>query len=172
MQINPSKTPTIADIHHLATQIVTPNAADDQTTMIATAESCTGGMVAAAITDIAGSSSVLDRGFVTYSNEAKMDMLGVPEQVLAQHGAVSEETAIQMVTGTLANAPRAMIAVAITGIAGPGGGSPDKPVGLVHFASQRRGEMAVTAQYVFTGDRAAIRQFATYAALSMIYNHM
>ena len=100
--------------------------------MIATAESCTGGLIAAALTDIAGSSSVVDRGFVTYSNEAKMDMLGVSSKTLDAHGAVSEQTAREMAVGALVNS-RAGVSVAVTGIAGPGGGSDDKPVGLVYM---------------------------------------
>lgn len=102
--------------------------------MVATAESCTGGLVAAALTAIAGSSDVVDRGFVTYSNEAKQDMLGVPADVLATHGAVSRETAEAMARGALARS-RAAVTVSITGIAGPGGATPGKPVGLVHFAA-------------------------------------
>lgn len=104
--------------------------------MVATAESCTGGMIAAAITDIAGSSAVLDRGFVTYSNEAKQQMIGVSTETLAAHGAVSRQTAIEMARGALSrsNADRS---VAVTGIAGPGGGSVEKPVGLVHLALAR-----------------------------------
>lgn len=101
--------------------------------MIATAESCTGGMIASALTDIAGSSAVVDRGFVTYSNEAKMDMLGVLETTLEAHGAVSEETAREMAQGALGNSD-ADVTVAVTGIAGPSGGTPDKPVGLVYLA--------------------------------------
>jgi nicotinamide-nucleotide amidase len=100
--------------------------------MIATAESCTGGMIVGALTDIAGSSAVVDRGFVTYSNEAKMDMLGVLEQTLEDHGAVSEQTAIEMAQGALGNSD-AHAAIAVTGIAGPGGGSDEKPVGLVYM---------------------------------------
>lgn len=101
--------------------------------MLATAESCTGGMVAAAITDIPGSSAVLDRGFVTYSNQAKIEMLGVSVETLAAHGAVSQQTAIEMALGAV-NRSRADVGVAITGIAGPGGGTAEKPVGLVHVA--------------------------------------
>lgn len=101
--------------------------------LIATAESCTGGLVSGALTAIAGSSAVLDRGFVTYSNEAKVEMLGVPEAVLERFGAVSEPTARAMAEGAEARS-RASITVSVTGIAGPGGGSPQKPVGLVHFA--------------------------------------
>ena len=105
----------------------------DNKKMVATVESCTGGMIAAAITDIAGSSAVLDRGFVTYSNEAKQDMVGVSPATLAAHGAVSYQTAIEMAEGALGRS-RADIAVSVTGIAGPGGGSPEKPVGLVYMA--------------------------------------
>lgn len=100
--------------------------------MIATAESCTGGLIAGALTDIAGSSSVVDRGFVTYSNEAKMDMLGVSEKTLKEHGAVSDQTAYEMALGAFKNS-RADVSVAVTGIAGPGGGSDEKPVGLVYM---------------------------------------
>jgi len=103
---------------------------------IATAESCTGGLVAGLLTSIAGSSAVVDRGFVTYSNEAKQEMLGVDPALLAAHGAVSTETARAMAEGALARS-RAILAVSITGIAGPGGGSAEKPVGLVHFAAAR-----------------------------------
>lgn len=105
--------------------------------MVATAESCTGGLIAGALTDIAGSSAVVDRGFVTYTNTAKMEMLGVQPATLAAYGAVSRETALQMVQGALFRS-RAALAVAVTGIAGPGGGSPDKPVGLVHLAARSR----------------------------------
>src|SRR5215468_11801064 len=104
---------------------------------IATAESCTGGLVAATLTEIPGSSDVLERGFVTYSNAAKTAMLGVPADVIARFGAVSRETAEAMAQGALAHSP-ADLAVSITGIAGPGGGTPDKPVGLVHFAAAAR----------------------------------
>jgi nicotinamide-nucleotide amidase len=105
---------------------------------IATAESCTGGLIAGLLTDIPGSSSVVERGFVTYSNEAKSECLGVPADTLLAHGAVSEATARAMAEGALA-ASRADVAVSVTGIAGPGGGSAEKPVGLVHLACARRG---------------------------------
>ena len=101
--------------------------------MMATAESCTGGLIAGLLTEVAGSSDVVDRGFVTYSNAAKRQMLGVPEAVLEDHGAVSEATARAMAEGALARSA-AQLAVAVTGVAGPGGGSPEKPVGLVHLA--------------------------------------
>jgi nicotinamide-nucleotide amidase len=104
---------------------------------VATAESCTGGLVAAALTEIAGSSDVVECGFVTYSNEAKAALLGVPALTLERHGAVSEETATAMAAGALQHS-RADVSVAITGIAGPGGGSKQKPVGLVHFAAASR----------------------------------
>lgn len=104
---------------------------------LATAESCTGGLVAATLTEIAGSSDVVDCGFVTYSNEAKQNLLGVPAATLKRHGAVSGETATAMAAGALKNS-QADVSVAITGIAGPGGGSKQKPVGLVHFAAASR----------------------------------
>jgi nicotinamide-nucleotide amidase len=136
--------------------------------MLATAESCTGGMVAAAITDIAGSSEVFDRGFVTYSNQAKMDLLGVPREMLETCGAVSEQVARAMAEGALRNSTAA-IAVAITGIAGPGGGSIDKPVGLVHFACAANGTMTRHMVEVFADcDRAAVRKFATVRALKLV----
>ena len=106
--------------------------------MLATAESCTGGLIIAALTDIAGSSAVVDRGFITYSNEAKMEMLGVSAATLEAHGAVSRETVLEMAAGALARS-RAGMALAVTGIAGPGGGSPEKPVGLVWFGVALKG---------------------------------
>jgi len=106
--------------------------------MLATAESCTGGMIIAALTDIAGSSAVVDRGLITYSNEAKMEMLGVSPATLEAHGAVSRETVLEMAAGALAHS-RAGLALAVTGIAGPGGGSPEKPVGLVWFGFALKG---------------------------------
>jgi len=134
---------------------------------LATAESCTGGLVAAVLTEIAGSSDVVERGFVTYSNEAKQDLLGVAAATLAAHGAVSEETAREMAEGAL-RASRADIAVSITGVAGPGGGSADKPVGLVHFACATRGA-TVTAERRF-GDlgRGSVRLAAVAQALAML----
>lgn len=120
------------DIEALARRVIAEAAAGG--VMIATAESCTGGLVAAALTQVAGSSAVVDRGFVTYSNEAKSDLVAVPVALIAAHGAVSEPVARAMAEGAVANS-RAAVSVAITGIAGPGGGSADKPVGLVHFAA-------------------------------------
>jgi nicotinamide-nucleotide amidase len=120
------------DIEDLAAAVV--EAAARTGVMVATAESCTGGLVAAALTSVAGSSAVLDRGFVTYSNEAKMEMLDVSGDLLVRFGAVSAPVARAMALGAV-NHSRAATAVAITGVAGPGGGSADKPVGLVHFAA-------------------------------------
>ena len=136
--------------------------------MIVTAGSCTGGMIAAAITDVAGASAVLDRGFVTYSNAAKQDLLRVPEATLHAHGAVSMETAAAMASGALAAAPNAALAVAVTGIAGPGGGSPEKPVGLVWFGIAERSGQTRTVRHVFPGNRAAIRDRAAATALSLL----
>ncbi len=110
----------------------------DAKLVMATAESCTGGLIAGALTEIAGSSDVVDRGFVTYSNEAKSECLGVPSEMIEEHGAVSEEVARAMAKGAV-HRSRASIAVAVTGVAGPGGGSDEKPVGLVHVAVARSG---------------------------------
>jgi nicotinamide-nucleotide amidase len=136
--------------------------------MVATAESCTGGLVAGALTDIAGSSAVVDRGFVTYTNEAKHQMLGVPDATLERHGAVSRETAEAMARGALGHAS-ADLAVAITGIAGPGGGSADKPVGLVHFAAASRNGDLIHRERRF-GDigRGEVRRRSVLQALSML----
>lgn len=135
---------------------------------LATAESCTGGLVAAALTDIVGSSKVLDCGFVTYSNEAKQRMLGVASETLRDRGAVSRQTAEEMARGAIARS-NAHIAVAITGIAGPGGGSAEKPVGLVHFAAATRGG-ALVHQEVRYGDigRGAVREKSVLQALAML----
>ena len=135
---------------------------------VATAESCTGGLVAGALTEIAGSSDVVDRGFVTYSNEAKQQMLGVPADTLRMHGAVSRQTAEAMASGALGKGG-ADVVVAITGIAGPGGGSPDKPVGLVHFAAASRSG-ALTHTEMRYGDigRSEVRHRAVLQALAML----
>jgi nicotinamide-nucleotide amidase len=135
---------------------------------VATAESCTGGLVAAALTEIAGSSDVVECGFVTYSNAAKEAMLGVPATVLERHGAVSRETAEAMAAGALAISG-ADLAVAITGIAGPGGGSEEKPVGLVHFAAAARDGRHIHREKRF-GDvgRSAVRAQSVAEALAML----
>ncbi len=135
---------------------------------IATAESCTGGLVAAALTEIAGSSDVVDRGFVTYSNEAKAELLGVPLATLKRYGAVSSQTAKAMAAGALKNS-RADLAVSITGIAGPGGGTKQKPVGLVHFAAAKRGGRSIVRKRLY-GDigRGRVRQLSVLQALEML----
>jgi nicotinamide-nucleotide amidase len=145
--------------------------------MMATAESCTGGMIAAACTDLAGSSQWFERGFVSYSNEAKHDMLGVPQALISQHGAVSEAVAQAMVLGALKKS-QAQVALAVTGIAGPTGGSPAKPVGTVCFAwgLPTDGGPTIGAETVwvkvqtchFEGDRAAVRQATLTHALGQL----
>lgn len=131
---------------------------------LATAESCTGGLIAATLTAIAGSSDVVDRGFVTYTNAAKTEMLGVPPELIARVGAVSEAVAARMAEGALARS-EADLAVSVTGVAGPGGGSAKKPVGLVWFGIAARGRPVGTARHVFPGDRAEVRQRSVAIAL-------
>jgi nicotinamide-nucleotide amidase len=123
--------------------------------LLATAESCTGGMIAAACTDLAGSSAWFERGFVTYSNEAKTELLGVDAALIAAHGAVSEEVARAMAAGAIARS-RAQVAVAVTGVAGPSGGSPAKPVGTVWFGFMVDGRLSSEVRHL-DGDRAAVR---------------
>ena len=134
---------------------------------VATAESCTGGLIAACLTEVAGSSAIVDRGFVTYSNEAKRDLLGVPDALLVRVGAVSEEVARAMAAGALARSD-ADLAVAVTGIAGPAGGTPAKPVGLVHHACAGPGGTVLHRRCVFPGGRNAIRLAALGTALDML----
>jgi len=152
------------------------NAAESRGVMIATAESCTGGMVIAALTDIAGSSAVVDRGFITYSNEAKATMLGVSKEVISTYGAVSENVVLEMAEGALGKVSHdGRMAIAISGIAGPGGGSADKPVGLVWFglASEMDGSKNLIAEHrVFSGNRAEVRQAATLHALGMMLDQL
>ena len=135
--------------------------------IVATAESCTGGLIAAALTSISGSSAFVDRGFITYSNEAKIEMLGVPADLIARVGAVSEEVARAMAEGALARSS-ATITIAVTGIAGPTGGSPAKPVGLVHFGLARRDETTAHRREIFSGDRDAVRLATAITALEML----
>ncbi|MCZ4075870.1 CinA family protein [Agrobacterium sp. LMR679] len=155
-----------ADMEELAGQIIIDFTAHGF--MVSTAESCTGGLIAGALTEIAGSSAVVDRGFVTYTNEAKMDMLGVGAETLANFGAVSRQTALQMAHGALFRS-RADFAVAVTGIAGPGGGSPDKPVGLVHLAAKARSGKILHREMRY-GEigRTAIRLATVRTALEML----
>ena len=135
--------------------------------MLATAESCTGGLIAGACTDLAGSSAWFERGIVSYSNAAKTELLGVPEALIATHGAVSEPVARAMAEGAIAHS-RAQAAVAVTGVAGPSGGSPDKPVGTVWFAWALRGRPAETLHMRFDGDRDRVRRAAVAAALGRV----
>lgn len=134
--------------------------------MLATAESCTGGMISAACTDLAGSSNWFERGFVTYSNEAKTELLGVPAALIASHGAVSEEVARAMASGALSHS-RAQVSVAVTGVAGPTGGSAAKPVGTVWFAFALPGRL-VSEVRRFDGDRAAVRLATVQYALQRL----
>jgi nicotinamide-nucleotide amidase len=134
---------------------------------ITTAESCTGGLIAATLTAIAGSSDVVERGFVTYSNAAKTDLVGVPAELIASVGAVSEAVARAMAEGALRHAP-ADLAVSVTGIAGPGGGSAEKPVGLVWFGCVRRGQPSTTLRRLFPGDRTEVRRASVAQALELL----
>lgn len=134
---------------------------------LGTAESCTGGLIIGALTEIAGSSDVVERGFVTYGNAAKNDLLGVPDEVLDTAGAVSEAVARAMAEGVLARAP-VDLAVAVTGIAGPGGATATKPVGLVHLAAARRGRPTSHRRIVFQGDRQSVRAQTVDAALDLV----
>lgn len=135
--------------------------------MLATAESCTGGLIGAALTAIAGSSDVVDRGFITYSNEAKHDLVGVPTDLIERHGAVSEPVARAMAEGALLRS-RATIAISVTGVAGPGGGSVEKPVGLVWFGLAKRDEQTETDRQVFPGDRTGVRSATVAHAFALI----
>jgi nicotinamide-nucleotide amidase len=136
--------------------------------MAATAESCTGGLIAGLLTEIPGSSDMLERGFVVYSNAAKQELLGVPAETLVNHGAVSEPTAVAMAEGALANS-RAEVAVSVTGIAGPDGGTAAKPVGLVHFACARRGKPTVAREERFGAiGREAVRLASVRVALDLL----
>lgn len=155
------------DTHYveLATDFL--KACREQGVMVATAESCTGGLIAALLTEIAGSSDVVDRGFVTYSNAAKMQLLGVPQTLIAEHGAVSEPVARAMAEGALKYSG-AQLTVSVTGIAGPGGGSAEKPVGLVHFGCAMLGQETLASHKVFSGNRSDIRLQALEMAVKMM----
>jgi nicotinamide-nucleotide amidase len=139
--------------------------------MIVTAESCTGGLIAGCLTEIAGSSAVLDRGFVTYADNAKTDLLSVPPGLIAARGAVSEEVCRAMLHGALAASP-ADVAIAVTGIAGPGGGSAEKPVGLVYVGIERRGRGAAVERHVFPGDRTGVRRATILRALHLLLENL
>ena len=156
----------MADLIALATEVLA--AARGQRLRLGTVESCTGGLIASALTEIAGSSDVVQGGLVTYSNELKMALAGVPEATLAAHGAVSPQTAEAMVSGLLARLPTVDLGVAVTGIAGPGGGSAEKPVGLVYMATLKRGQAVTVERQIFPGSRADIRQATVARALQML----
>ena len=154
--------PSDAELSRLATKL--GNVLRESHHRLVTAESCTGGWIAKSVTDIAGSSDWFDCGMAAYSYEAKQALLGVRPQTLEVHGAVSRETVIEMVSGALVNSG-ASIAVAVTGIAGPGGGSEDKPVGTVWIGWKRRGGYATAEVFNFEGDREAVRRQTVAAAL-------
>jgi len=134
--------------------------------MLTTAESCTGGMIIGSLTEVSGSSLVVDRGFVTYSNEAKNELIGVDMAMITEHGAVSHQVAQAMAEGALARS-NAAAAVSVTGVAGPGGGTTDKPVGLVFIGGARKDRESIVQKHLFYGDRSAIRQATVLAALLM-----
>jgi nicotinamide-nucleotide amidase len=134
---------------------------------LVTAESCTGGLVAATLTEIAGSSDAFERGFVTYSDQSKSELLGVPAALIAAEGAVSEPVARAMAEGALARVPAAVLALSVTGIAGPGGATAQKPIGLVFLAAARRGRTVICERHVFPGDRRAVRLASVERALRL-----
>ncbi len=154
-----------ADLLDLAKEVL--NSAKAARKRIVTAESCTGGLIASCLTAIPGSSSVIEGGFITYSNESKSRLLGVPRDALASHGAVSDIVASAMAEGALAQAG-ADIAVSVTGIAGPDGGSKEKPVGLVFMALAQTDTDAVVKRYIFAGTRTDVRRAAVGAALELL----
>jgi nicotinamide-nucleotide amidase len=155
----------LADLDRLALGVAERLAQTKQ--KLVTAESCTGGWVAQVVTSVAGSSAWFERGFVTYSNDAKRELLGVPPEVLEKHGAVSEETAREMARGALARS-KGTIALSITGVAGPAGGSATKPVGTVCFGWARRGAEPLTQTRVFRGDRESVRRQSVVHALEKV----
>ena len=138
---------------------------------IGTVESCTGGLIGGALTAISGSSSAVERGFITYSNEAKNEIVGVPMETIIKHGAVSDQTVRAMAEGAL-NAAPLDAAVAVTGIAGPSGGTPEKPVGLVYMGASRKGRDTMVAREVFPGGRDAVREAAVLAALDLLLKQL
>ena len=157
-------------IENLSKAII--KSASDHSVMIATAESCTGGLIGGALTNIAGSSAAFDRGFITYSNEAKNELLGVPMEMIEKYGAVSEEVARVMAEGALERS-NAGIAVSVTGVAGPGGGTKDKPVGLVWFGLARGSKATQAEHHVFEAKgRAYIREQTVLTALQLILNNL
>lgn len=134
---------------------------------LVTAESCTGGLLAGALTEVPAASKILDRGYVTYSNDAKVEELNVPRELIDRHGAVSAEVARAMVDGALKKAD-AHVAISITGIAGPSGGTPEKPVGLVYIGHKKKDEAAQSRKFIFKGDRHAVREQSIIEALRIL----
>ncbi|MEM9289762.1 MAG: CinA family protein [Pseudomonadota bacterium] len=158
--------PSIEDIYEQAQQVVMTYT--EAGYMVATAESCTGGLIAAALTDVAGSSAVLDRSFVTYSNAAKASMLGVSPDLIERVGAVSEEVALAMAQGALANS-RAQVAISVTGIAGPGGGTADKPVGTIWFGMAKTDGPSRAFKHLYEDqDRRSVRYLTVETALNTL----
>jgi nicotinamide-nucleotide amidase len=153
------------EIIDLAARVIA--ACKSQELTLTTAESCTGGLIAGALTEIPGSSTVFECGYVTYAYDAKIALLGVAKEVLAAHGAVNETVARQMAEGALERSG-AKVAIAVTGIAGPGGGSPEKPVGLVHFGCAQLGFETLHLREIFPGDRTAIRLASVRTALDLV----
>jgi nicotinamide-nucleotide amidase len=158
--------PSLSDLDTPALVLALADLLQRRRWMMATAESCTGGLIAGACTDLSGSSNWFERGFVTYSNEAKTELLGVDAALIEAHGAVSEEVARAMAQGAVAHS-RAQVAVAVTGVAGPTGGSPDKPVGTVWFGWSANGQVR-TERRRFDGDRAAVRSATVHHALQTL----
>ena len=157
------------EINSIAVEII--NICRDKGVFIATAESCTGGMIAVALTDIAGSSDVVDRGFITYSNAAKCEMLGVRVEQLSIHGAVSAPVASSMAEGAMKNSD-ANLTISVTGVAGPGGGTSEKPVGTVFIATALKNDRTLYQKYFFEGDRTSIRKQTVFAALTFIKSRL
>tara|TARA_Y100001936_G_C16033525_1_gene647092 strand:+ start:493 stop:981 length:489 start_codon:yes stop_codon:yes gene_type:complete len=139
--------------------------------ILCTAESCTGGLISASITDMSGSSDVFDCAFITYSNEAKMKLVNVSSESLDYHGAVSQQVAEEMAKGALKQSPKATISIAVTGVAGPNGGSEEKPVGTVWFALAH-GDKVISEKKLLDGDRDQVRKSTVYHALSMIVSEL
>jgi nicotinamide-nucleotide amidase len=158
-----------ADLLDLAKDVLV--AAKAQAAKITTAESCTGGLISSCLTAIPGSSAVIECGFTTYSNDSKIKLLGVPRDAIAEEGAVSDVVASAMAEGALAQSD-ANLAVAVTGVAGPGGGTKDKPVGLVFLSLAETGQDAVVKRYVFAGTRTDIRRATVAAALELLLNRL
>jgi len=162
-----STVPTLADHDTPALVVALAGLLQKKGWMLATAESCTGGLIGAACTELAGSSAWFERGFITYSNEAKTELLGVDAAVIAAHGAVSEPVARAMAAGAIAHSPPSRVALAVTGVAGPTGGTPDKPVGTVWFGWSVDGDVR-TERRRFDGDRATVRAATVRYALQTL----